>query len=471
MQLRPNQPPAAGLIPARLHLVGWNIAAWNLANLVFGIAAAAFAGPACSDDTAVQRNDTTEPDADGGELHTDSDNEILPDPDVTDGSSPPETEEIHDVNVIGPCETVTIPELLRWEWADRNHRIRQLGLWPERNNNACTFETVEMSFVGGDFTTGEVDTDLAIRSSRWTEATLDETVTAWVVRTTVVIPAGGRLTTELPITLPDAPDTAGSWYVLVSGFDFDTNGPQTADYPADVYSPTLGFTTRGLGVSAEVSTPTPQSYALNITVRFEHGRARDDFFRPDLNATFALAQSSAQLEFTVLFVADAGQAATGSVSYVQESPEPLRFTDELDPPVDVEQQTARIPEWLVPLEQTLLGWTAFDMRLYPQLACNSNRDCDSGDVCENGQCAFVPGPPGDYVRAISLDLSAPLTNVQQLILHGYASSASKAVALWPMRNEFDASAAAISVQGVRRFEAAATGPAGTESVALQAVTP
>jgi hypothetical protein len=40
-----------------------------------------------------------------------------------------------------------------------------------------------------------------------------------------------------------------------------------------------------------------------------------------------------------------------------------------------------------------------------------------------------------------------------------------------MRNEFDASAAAISVQGVRRFEAAATGPAGTESVALQAVTP
>jgi hypothetical protein len=65
---------------------------------------------------------------------------------------------------------------------------------------------------------GDATELLAIRSSRWTEATLDDTVTAWVVRTSVVIPAGGRLTTELPLTLPDArladvllhPDT-GYW--------------------------------------------------------------------------------------------------------------------------------------------------------------------------------------------------------------------------------------------------------------------
>jgi hypothetical protein len=342
---------------------------------------------------------------------------------------------------------------------------------PDRADGACTFEQVQHAFVGGDFTTGEVDSDNAVVESRWNEVSGDW-VSGLIVRLDLVIPAGGILTTPVRVLLPEGFETPPSIQAFLSGFIYETDVPQTDDYPADVYPASAGFTSRGIGIGVEISAaqPAPADYLdLDLYTRFEHGRAGDDFLRPDLNQAFPFAQSGATVEITIIAAPDDRPAQQASVDYVQESEEPLRFTDELDPPAPEEERSVALTDWPAAEADTALGITLLDFRLYPSRVCENNRDCTPGDVCESGECAEQFGPPGDYIREISFDAQTNFeSNPAQLDLNGYSTSASTAVAILPTRNEFSGQVTVLNGQGVRTFQASTTAPAGDSDAALSA---
>ncbi len=373
------------------------------------------------------------------------------------------------ISVAGPCNEVMIPAAMRWGWESRNHRVRRIGFMPIRTDATCTFSDINHAFIGGDFTTGEVDSDDALVDTRWNLLT-DDNIAATVARVDLVIPAGGTLESSIIVPLPQGFPASGTTLAFVSGFIYDTDVAQAPDYPADTYPAASGFTSRGIGVGVMVSElqTSPDTHVdVQLYTRFEHGRAGDNFFRPDHNAAFPFAQSGATVEITVLRLLDERPVLSTGVDYIQESDEVLRFTDELDPPAAEELRRVELADWSNDAATTAIGITYFDLRLYPSRDCTRNDDCTPDDVCDNDACAEQFGPPGDYIREMSIDTQKNFeSSPPALDLHGYAASASTAVAILPMRNEFSGRVTLISTEGHRSLTSASAAPAGDVAAEL-----
>jgi hypothetical protein len=379
------------------------------------------------------------------------DNDI---PEIVDASSDVRSEE----PVFVDCTGLTMMTGFSVGWERLNHRISTIVVEPEYPADDCVADAWRAVFVGGDFTTGEVATDGAI--FRVEAADID--LAAYGLRAArVAIPIrvrgpGGRASGR--VTLPESlASEAGFVYAFVTGITLDTNVlPQPDGYPA-AYEPRLGYTSRGFGASAFVDTRATGGPRLEWTARFEHGVSWDDFLRADMNDAILVAESAMLLHVVVLAAPlDTGLAIqTQEVAWVQETAEPYRMTSELEP--DVEPGLRRALR-LDPSAEGLIAFSAFDFRLYPDVACAVDGDCDPVDACgADGSCELRNGPPGDYVRAFRLGVEqAP----GEVLVTGYASTASEAFAFRPLRNEFSATVARLYGVGAETYALEGSGPAG-----------
>lgn len=366
-----------------------------------------------------------------------------------------------------PCTVVSIPTRFDAGWERLNHRISQLGFLRAAGSGECAVDAWDLTFVGGDFTTGGVATDEAEIGFDWVDVAFaaGEAAAIRVPIETLVRPGG---TVSGVLALTDGETGLGEFehvVAVIGGFRLDTDSPQPDTYPEE-YDPALGYTSRGLGFDVEASRePGSAVIELRWSIRFEHGATFDGFIRPDMNAAIAHAQSAALLE--VIVVASSDPATTREVQWLQETEEPYRATTEREPAVDVSLRTLELSGSGDATGVAALS--AFQFRLYPDAACSADRDCDQGDTCgADGECVLPFGPPGDYVRQLATGVEVvgvdETTGAATVVVDGYASTASEAFAFRPLEHNFSARVAWFQAASATHWRFAGTQPTGTRTI-------
>lgn len=365
------------------------------------------------------------------------------------------------------CTSISIPTRFDAGWERLNHRISQLGFLRSDNTQNCVIDRWDLTFVGGDFTTGGVATDEAELGFAWADVVFDPAQAAAIrVPVEVLVAPGGFATGS--ITLTDEQSGLGNFehvVALVGGFRLDSEAPQPEEYP-EAYEPALGYTSRGLGFDiAATRDDDAATIEIEYTIRFEHGATFDGFIRPDMNAAIPHAQSAATLE--IVLVGSNEAAVSADVQWLQQTAEPYRATTEREPPVEESLRTVVLPGDTG--ADGFVALSAFQFRLYPDTSCEADRDCDQGDTCgAAGQCALPFGPPGDYVRQLATGvetLSRDVTSGEMTVLvDGYASTASEAFAFRPLEHTFSARVARLPSGAATTWRYAGTQPTGTRSI-------
>jgi hypothetical protein len=343
------------------------------------------------------------------------------------------------VATVAGCSEVLVPTRWDFGWENRNHRISRLGWLAESDGPACSPEAFVATFVGGDFTTGAVDTDNAVVSLAWSRITFG-TPRAAVVRLQLVTPptgtrSGSFVVDRAALGLP----AEGALAIFVQGLSFDTDIVQQPAYTAD-YDPALGYTSRGLGAAATLD-PAALVETVQWWVRFEPGIAFDVFLRSDHNEAVQLARTAATLDLALVVVPS--PVFDGTLEYTQITDEPYDMTTELEPPAPEAARTLALTAEGSG-DSGFVGVAGFDMRLYPDGICERNRDCDSGDTCgDDGVCMFSTGLPGDYVRRLAAGVERVEFTDQgaraTVVGAGYASTASEAFAFRPLNHAYSSS--------------------------------
>ena len=431
------------------------IPAFDRNLLVFPVAALFLAGaPACGVDES-----SSDPVGDAADVLEDSDS-AQPDNDVADGSGDA-------VITLGEGFTATIlPENSRvvalqaadWAWEGFNHRVSKLGVWPNLTATG-DLQSAELTFVGGDFTTGAIAEDDALVSARWVSMAASQAV--WLdIR--VMVPSSDELVQQIDISSLGPIWGDSDVVAALVGMRFDTGVEQLPDYPEN-YDPALGFTSRGFGVFATLEdTRNPDS--VEVTIRFEHGLAEDEVLRADMNAAMPFAQTEAEIRIVLFTPANDVPSDRFSHEFQFEQPGgPPRFTSALQPePADELRAFELVPPGAPDGNMVLSG---FNLKFFHH--CQPDDTCYGLGEC-NGDCQFQGFAPGEYIRrfAVGIETVQCTENPEtcQFRFAAHAGNESQGPVFRAMRYEAMGSFSWVADPDAFALEGSAEFPAGTTTV-------
>lgn len=337
------------------------------------------------------------------------------------------------------CSTFFVPTAFGQRWRNANHRI---SLWEVRLEPElpwCQVGALTAAYIGGDWTTGEAQTDVPTVSATVVPVVAEpSTVGAWRQSVVFDLEPPGAAATTVEIDREQAHLLGYAELVpLVVGVRFATDVPQGPDYPSD-YEPRLGYTSRGFGAGVVLIEATEQTALVEVDVRFEHGPSD----REDMNRAIPLARTRAVVD--VLLVGVGRPAVTGRVGYTLQYPRQAIGEDPEHPHASADQQRLTLAgEPGAPAG--FVGLQRFDLALSTHGACGPTQECPRGDRCQDGACADVYGPAGLYVRELSVAASLEAfdaeTGQASVRVDGYASNASRAFAFYALQHDFDAAVA------------------------------
>jgi len=336
------------------------------------------------------------------------------------------------------CAEFVVPHRMGLRWRLLNHRV---STWSLRlNQGDCRAQTLEVTSIGGDFSTGETGAD--------------EPSVAYGFRTVMARPEelGVTRITVDAIVGPDDRDTGvvevdrqasnlrnyPHVAVILEGLEFVTDVPQDEGYPDD-YDPAHGYTMRGFGAGASVLSSDDETVSIEWTLHFEPGRSAD---RPAVNEALQHARVGAKLDLLIIGLADAAPA-TGSVSYSQSHPPPTPLVDQEVP--HASDELRRLALSAPAGSDGFWGFSNFDFVLPFDGSCGEHSDCvfyrAFANACrDDGTCGEGGAEPGDYLReiAIAMELSERTDDGATFLVDGFISNASRFLANYALTYAFEA---------------------------------
>lgn len=349
------------------------------------------------------------------------------------------------------CSTLVVPSAFGLSWERANHRISEWAVGVEsEDERSCEADTLAATYVGGDWTSGDVATDtpsVAARIER-VQAT-PEVLGVGRARIALDVDAGGEARVRTTVDRePSALQGYAHLTPIILAVRFDTDVPQRAEYPED-YDPALGYTSRGLGVRASMARSSDTSFDVQVDARFAHGPSD----RPDMNLASSLATSRVTVD--VLVVGTTVSPVTGSVAYAIEHPKQNIGEDPEHPRADPALRRIEL-DGAPGAPRGLVGFSSFWFELSDIGPCGPRQECPRGDVCEDGVCTSTYGPPGFYIREIAADARIvdydQATGRATLDIDGYASNSSQAFAFYAMRTDFSADVVWFQLQASEPIE-------------------
>lgn len=197
------------------------------------------------------------------------------------------------------CADAVLPNGFGLAWQNLNHRISKWSVRVDASRaESCTDgggATLNTTFIGGDWTTGQSSTDIPI-------VMLDYAVVAPRepgVKTDPYLWAAHHETSfdidpsQRAATTTSRPDSSHPRVEVLTGLELDTDVPQDASYPEN-YDPAHGDTSRG--VTARVMDRSDGD--VDVEVALLHGEAD----RPPMNAAIPFARTRAIVAHTTVEV-------------------------------------------------------------------------------------------------------------------------------------------------------------------------
>ena len=345
-----------------------------------------------------------------------------------------------------------------WAWEGFNHRVSQLGVWPTLSETG-ELASAELTFVGGDFTTGAIAEDDALVSARWVSMAAGQAV--WLdVR--AMVPSSEELVQRIDISQLRALWGDADVVAALVGVRFNTGVEQSASYPQG-YDPALGFTSRGFGVFATLDDRRNPG-TLDVTLRFEHGLAEDEVLRADMNAAMPFAQTEAEIRIVLFTPANNAPSEVFSHEFqFEQSGDPPRFTSALQPEPTDELRTFVAAATDAPAGDLVLS--GFNLQFF--------NHCEPGDTCYgqgecNGVCEFQGFAPGEYIRrfAVGVETIQCSENPEtcQFRFAAHAGNESQGPVFRSMRYDAAGSFSWVADPDAFTLEGSAEFPAGTTTV-------
>ncbi|MDX1747260.1 MAG: hypothetical protein R3324_15090, partial [Halobacteriales archaeon] len=218
------------------------------------------------------------------------------------------------------CNEVIIPHGFALGWKRFNHRLSRWGVGID--HEACRATRLEVSHVGGVFSTNPVLSDEPWVRFDFQKAALDHDVAVARVSIQDVVDSTGQASGEVRLNLDDLGLADFSHYTaLIEGIRYDTSIEQGPDYPS-LYSPGRGYTIRGLGASVDVSAEGITG-VVDYRVFFEAGPTPERVF---MNRTLPYAEIGAELDILVIGTSP-DRVTDGQVRYEMAHERPLPFVD------------------------------------------------------------------------------------------------------------------------------------------------
>lgn len=332
------------------------------------------------------------------------------------------------------CEDFVVPQQFGLGWRNLNHRISVLKI---RTDEACDAQALDVGFLGGGYSRGPIFHDRPMIEFGWQRVERRPEFAAARVSIRESLSEEGLAESTKFI----ARDVAGLLdydhvVALIQGVEFRTDVDDTT-YDGD-YDATMGFTSRGLGVSVDVSGSDDSVIDLDYKIRFETGTAPD---RGNLNVALSHARIFAVVDVLLIGMQE-DAASFGSVSFGSHYKSMA-----LSPRHKV---LAPEDERLVTLSGSAggpmgaFGFSSFDFQLDFRRRCAKTNSCDL--IEDEGAEA-----PGGYIRkllaAVELDHYDTDTGTLQLEVEGYATTLAKSFALRPMQQRFDANIVWLQIDG------------------------
>jgi len=278
----------------------------------------------------------------------------------------------------------------------------------------CLADTLDAAFIGGDFSTGDVMSDVVRVNFGYQAVQSGSPAVAGAARLRVQASVGpGGIAQGRRELDREALSLTGYSVVtaFVEGLSLATDVDQEPGYPTG-YDPAHGYTSRGLGAWVEVVAGEDGGLVLDWRLRIAHGTSD----RKDMNAAMAQAVTGATLDVLLVGVSDV-TPVHGAVDYTVSSPLAVPLEDDpCEHPSSAQTRVSVIGPpgpW-----QGFYGITGFDFALEP------------------------PGEEGAgyYLRdldvSLSFDAHDEATGESSFHFEGYASNASGFITFYAMENHF-----------------------------------
>ena len=335
------------------------------------------------------------------------------------------------------CAEFVVPHRMGLRWRLLNHRVSTWSVRLDRDD--CLADTLEVTSIGGDFSTGETadDQPSLAYAFRRVKASPEELGVARVSIETEVGPDDREEGTvdvdRAKLNLRNYPHVA----VLIEGIEFVTDIPQDADYP-ESYEPAHGYTMRGFGAGATVESADAATVRVKWNLHFEPGPSAD---REPVNAAIDHAKVAAKLDLLVVGLAKV-EPVEAHVEYSQSHPPPTPLVDQEIPHADEETQTVAMTGRAA---DGFWGFSSFDFALQFDGACEEHSDCvfyrAFANACrEDDTCGEGGSEPGDYLREIYVSMDLAERNEAEAKFHvdGFISNASRFLANYALAYDFAA---------------------------------
>jgi hypothetical protein len=332
------------------------------------------------------------------------------------------------------CSEIVVPHGFALGWQRFNHRISRWGVGLDHDD--CRASRLNVSHVGGVFSTNPVLSDQPWVRFRYQKAALDEDVGAARVSLQDVVDSSGAVSGEISIDLAELGLEGFDHYTaLLEGIRYDTSIPQGPEYPS-LYSPGRGYTIRGLGASVDVEARGVMG-VIDYTIHFEAGPTPERVF---MNRTLPYAEIGAELDVLVIGT-NADRVTQGAVQYAMQHERPIPFMDTPLPEAEEEVRTASV-QGKPDAPRGFYGLRSFHFSLDFDSDCSSNDDCTLGS-CRDGKCDWGIGQLGEYIREFAVGVQMeefdPQSGGARFVVDGYTSNASSFLAYYPLNYTFDGS--------------------------------
>lgn len=235
------------------------------------------------------------------------------------------------------CSPPSAP-LVLWDsytlgWEDLNHRISYLrvGVAPGDDEGDVA---AQLGFIGGTWTTGEVATDTPLYELAWREVTSSKLLVSYG-ETPLTIGPDGHATTLVEVDLADLGHQRSDRVVVaLQGVEFDTDVPQSGDFPED-YDPTDGWTPQRFGGGVGEASRDGDLVTFDAWLRFEPGLLD----REDMNEAAPFATLGGVVRWAVIAVSSGTDSAwtAGTQEVHGYWPVDQPFTE--FPPIDEAERT------------------------------------------------------------------------------------------------------------------------------------
>ena len=264
----------------------------------------------------------------------------------------------------GPaCQRQVVTTGLGFWWDRFNHRMSLWRMFPNEDGSCPDTvpegQQLNLATVGGSFTTGTV-----FRDNPWfvyDYMAVDSPDIRFIPGRTVLYVKGPDFTTKkrVNIGLPDLGDFESSTAeVLIRGFELNTGIEQTdPQYPED-YDPSLGYTSKGMGLRVYDPTLGDAGASFTAWCRFEPAEADRD----DMNSAIPPSTTRIVLDYLVVLVS-AGNTVRKEHSYTLTYSEPTLLWEQKIEHADDSLRRMNI-QGASGIRTAFIGLTAFNWRLF-----------------------------------------------------------------------------------------------------------